>query len=109
MLSQSPLFTPTTLPPVYCSIQYIVSGKAHQEDRGPYLVLSPRLLLGLRENLLHRQVKWKGPFTPCGQQHLLQCLTEETDWQKSRGGSIFLRSLLQLLFLSLFHPSVAHG
>lgn len=40
--------------------------------------------LGLRENLLHRQVKG----TPCSKQRFLQRLKEETDWQKSEGCSI---------------------
>lgn len=63
--------------------------------------------LGLRENLLHRQVKG----TPCGKQHLLQRLKEETDWQKSEGHSIFLHSPLQLLFYHFFFypPSLAHS
>lgn len=59
--------------------------------------------LGLRENLLHSQVKG----TPCGKQRLLQRLKEETDWQKSEGCSISLHSPLQLLFYHFFSPPLA--
>lgn len=66
--------SPSTLLPVSPFLQLGPSGR-----RGT--LSSPWHLppLGLSENLLHSQVKWKGPLHPCGKQHTLHCLTEKTD------------------------------
>lgn len=84
----SSLYVPFSVRQDPSGIQGTLSGPQHSPP------------LGLRENLLHRQVK----DTPCGKQGFLQRLKEETDWQKSEGCSIFLHSPLQLLFHHVFHP-----
>lgn len=79
--------------PISPSLQQVPSGKQGTLS-SPWHLPS----LGLWENLLHSQVKWEGPCMPCGKQHRLQCLTEETDWQRSGGCSTLFHSP----FLSLF-------
>lgn len=69
--------------------------------QGTLSILWHSLPLGRGENLLHNQVKWKASCTTRSERHALQCLTEEVDWQKSAGCSIFLRLPPQSLFFFL--------
>lgn len=105
---------PTTLPPVFSrnslglespSTPLPVSASVQQGPSGRRGTLSSPWHsppLGLEKTFYIAKLNGKGPCTPCGKQHTLQCLTEETDWQKSGGCSIFLRSPQQTPFLSLF-------
>lgn len=101
------LDSPSSTLPITPSVQRGPSGSRRGRTLSKAWQSPP---LGLRENLLHSPVKWRGPCALYGERHSLQCLTVETDWQKSGGRSIFLRLLLQMLLLSLIpppHPSLA--
>jgi len=120
--THSLFLTPTTLPPIFSrhslgldspSSPLPVSPSLQQGPSGRLRTLSSPWHsppLGLWENLLHSQVKWKSPLHTI-QQAAHAAMLDGRDWLAEERGMLYLSSLSAAVPFSItfFHPSLARS